>query len=476
MRGGWVMVVAVLLRCLVPRPAEAASNQITIDEVLGSWQGDDDVQFIELLMQAPGQGQLSDGGGVRGAAELILDGATGSVATRQVFTFTHDVTRTEAGARVLIATRALAGLTGLEPDFVLPPGMLAPRAGRVCYRVNAPQDDPNTVGVVDCVAYGDFTGDNGAFGPPTSITPDDRSLQRIDFTGRNRADWTGVLSPAPETNAGNSLPLRTICGDGEINQGEECDGSALGGKTCASFAYSSGTLRCRQCHFDKSHCTYCGNGVINGSEECDGAALGGKSCASLGFTGGTLACTNHCRLSTDTCDPVFFVPGGGPPGPECLAEWQVTNAAGRPGADGRAALRQRCRDGDAGCDADAVTGTCTFTVSICLDRTDARLKRGSRPCRHAPIASWALLAPATDGADADLAARLLAAVGALGPSSSAEGVVTFAPPLDSSEHCTAPLAIVVPTRGARPGSRLLRSRTAGGRLRDADTLKLVCVP
>ena len=67
----------------------------------------------------------------------------------------------------------------------------------------------------------------------------------------------------------------------------------------------------------------------------------------LGFTGGTLACSPRCRLDTAACDPTFFVPGGGPPRPECLATWRVTNAGQRPGGDGKAAVRHRCHDGAA---------------------------------------------------------------------------------------------------------------------------------
>src|SRR5262249_26678425 len=148
---------------------------IAIDEVLGSWQGDDTVQFIELRMLAPGQQSLSDGGGSRGASDLLLDDASGSADTRRSFVFTgHDLANGVQGARILIAPPAVVALTGVAADYVLPPGMLAPRAGRVCYRVNPPQAS-NGTGVIDCVAYGKFSGDVGPFGPPTPLTPDNRS-------------------------------------------------------------------------------------------------------------------------------------------------------------------------------------------------------------------------------------------------------------------------------------------------------------
>jgi hypothetical protein len=34
----------------------------------------------------------------------------------------------------------------------------------------------------------------------------------------------------------------------------------------------------------------CGNGVIDDGEQCDGGNLGGFSCSDLGYSGGTLAC------------------------------------------------------------------------------------------------------------------------------------------------------------------------------------------
>jgi len=471
----WRVGMSLLLVLAAVHPAAATNHLIEIYEVLGSWQGDDTAQFIELRMLAPGQTQLSNLGGARGTTEIVLDDASGSATTRRVLVFTRDMNRGVAGARILIATQALATLAGITPDFILPTGFLPPRAGRVCYRVNPPNDG---AGVIDCVAYGRFTGDNGPYGPATPITPDNRSLQRVNRTGRNVGDWAGTLAPTPENNAGQGVQLTTLCGDAVINQGEECDGTALSGKTCADLAFAKGTLACRQCHFDTRQCSFCGNDAINGSEQCDGTDLGGRTCVSLGFTGGTLACTDTdtCLLTTAGCDPVFFVPGGGPRAPECLAEWQVTNAAGRPGADGKAASRQRCLDGDAGCDADGVAGTCTFTVAICFDRDDARLANGSHACRRDPIESWAVLGP--PAADATLVAALTGAAAALGPSTVTGATVAFVPALDASARCTAPVPVVVPTRGTRAGMLLLRTRAtaAGGRPRDVDTLKLVCRP
>jgi hypothetical protein len=462
-------MAAMVALVLSARAAGAVNHLIALDEVLGSWQGDDNVQFVELRLLQVGETFLTNGGGTA----LIFDDATASEAGRRVFTFTRNITNGAAGARILVGTSQLATVSGVTPDFVLPPGMLRPRAGRVCYFVNPPQPQGQPVGFIDCVAYGGFAAESGDFGNPVRITPDNRALQRVDLTGSNAADWSVTLTPTPENNAAASQTLPTLCGNAAISQGEECDGELLGGASCASLGFASGKLSCKQCHYDTSRCTFCGNAAINGKEQCDGVELRGKTCETLGFTGGTLACSDKCKLVTGACDPTFFVPGGGPPGPECFAEWLVTNAGSRPGADGRAPIRQRCKDGDAGCDADATAGTCTFTVALCLDREDARFARAAQPCRRESIESWTLLLPAPEAVG-----MLVAAVAALGPSTTAGGVVTFSPPLDASERCTAPVAITVPTRGARPGALVVRARTvaAGGRPRDVDALKLVCAP
>jgi hypothetical protein len=465
-----------LALCLLGAPhAEAVNHLIAVDEVLGSWRGDDDIQFVELRLLAGGQTGLANGGG----ASLVFDDATGSGAGRRTFRFElPNPGNGLAGARVLVATPRLAALTGITPDYLLPAGLLVPRDGRVCYVVNPPQDPFQTTGIIDCVAYGKFVGIDGRFGPPTPFNPDGHSLQRVAETGQTIDDWAPDLTPTPQSNTGEGLELPTLCGDGIIEQGEDCDGALLGGQTCATLGFARGVLACALCHFDPSACSSCGNGAVNGREQCDGADLGGRTCASLGFTGGALGCTDRCRITTLPCDPTFFVPGDGPVGPECLAAWRMTNASQRPGADGRAPVRQRCRDGDSGCDADALAGTCTFTVAVCFGRDDPRLSRGTRPCRRPPVDSWTLVRPAlgATGAQGQVAATLVAGMATLGSTTTAGSTVTFAPPLASGDQCTAPLALVLPAARGKAGTVTLRTRTAAGRLRDLDTLRLVCTP
>ncbi len=45
----------------------------------------------------------------------------------------------------------------------------------------------------------------------------------------------------------------------------------------------------------------CGDLIIDSGEECDTSTLGGASCASRGFTSGTLSCTSSCLFDTTSC-------------------------------------------------------------------------------------------------------------------------------------------------------------------------------
>ncbi|MBU1238919.1 hypothetical protein KJ865_04345, partial [Myxococcota bacterium] len=98
------------------------------------------------------------------------------------------------------------------------------------------------------------------------------------------------------------------CGDETLqsSEGEECDGSELGGETCESLGYGSGQLACsEQCGFDISGCQdSCGDGTIQSGEgeECDGSALGGETCELLGYYEGQLLCGEDCQFDVSGCE------------------------------------------------------------------------------------------------------------------------------------------------------------------------------
>jgi len=109
-----------------------------------------------------------------------------------------------------------------------------------------------------------------------------------------------------------SLPQLCIgrCGDGLLQSGEQCDGSALAGRSCASFGFTSGVLACdEECRIDLADCgrgdPACGNGVLDPGESCEGADLASNDCTTigLGFTGGVLACLGNCTFDASGCAP-----------------------------------------------------------------------------------------------------------------------------------------------------------------------------
>lgn len=55
----------------------------------------------------------------------------------------------------------------------------------------------------------------------------------------------------------------------------------------------------------------CGDGIIVSGEQCDSANLGGSSCATLGFNTGSLGCTSACTFDTSQCSSASGSHGGG---------------------------------------------------------------------------------------------------------------------------------------------------------------------
>jgi hypothetical protein len=93
----------------------------------------------------------------------------------------------------------------------------------------------------------------------------------------------------------------------------------------------------------------CGNGVIDDSEECDGADFGGINCLDLGFGRGLPLCI-ECKFDTSTCPPP-----DSPEGDPC-------DGWGDPCPDGYACVQDTCYDGSFGdpCESgqDCQSGSC----------------------------------------------------------------------------------------------------------------------
>ncbi len=93
-------------------------------------------------------------------------------------------------------------------------------------------------------------------------------------------------------------PPPPSCGDGIIQEGEDCDASDMGTGTCQSLGFDTGRLVCgTTCKYDTNLCVKrCGNGVLDLGEACDGT-LGVMACTTWGFN----ACTDTCTIDTRRC-------------------------------------------------------------------------------------------------------------------------------------------------------------------------------
>ncbi|MBU1068308.1 immune inhibitor A [Myxococcota bacterium] len=108
-----------------------------------------------------------------------------------------------------------------------------------------------------------------------------------------------------ETCGGCPFDCCPSCGNGVLQSGEQCDTTDLNERTCEFFGFTGGTLGCtNSCDFDFSECTgtgpVCGNGEIEYGETCDGANLDNQDCATRGYLSGTLFCSG-CQFNTTGC-------------------------------------------------------------------------------------------------------------------------------------------------------------------------------
>lgn len=176
-RGVGAAVIAVMVLA-TGLPAWAVNHLIHITEVYSNEDGS--IQFVELTADSVGQTSLTP-------TSVVAYNEDGSEST-VVYDFTASFGALGAGESLLIATDTFEGEYGFAPDFEMT-GSLYLGSGRVVFEHTSP-----CPGILDCeidaIAYGDFTGDNGAFGDPAVALPDDgcTSLTRVAEDEDNSTD------------------------------------------------------------------------------------------------------------------------------------------------------------------------------------------------------------------------------------------------------------------------------------------------
>ena len=145
-----LLQTAVLISVIVSNIAWAEVSTVRINEVFAGYNGDSNIQFVELL--------VPDGAGIWGKGEnettgrmlLSFENKTGEASGRYVFLDNPPAT----GKTVLIATQAFSELSGAPvPDFIMPKNVM-PLSGRVCWKNNI--DNTNSIATTHCVSYGDL--------------------------------------------------------------------------------------------------------------------------------------------------------------------------------------------------------------------------------------------------------------------------------------------------------------------------------
>ena len=175
-----------------------------------------------------------------------------------------------------------------------------------------------------------------------------------------------------------------------------------------------------------------------------------------------------CNKVPDDCrgaGATSCVPGGTRGSRDCFGEFKVRASL----ASGVPPSRLTCVDGDPSCDSDAVSGTCTFRVALCLNNEDDRLG-----CEPDLVMSVRLKGPQAFSAGGQ---AILGAVGGFGSSSSIAGGrgVAFSSALAERNRCT-PYGTFEVRRRKRAGKSKVVAVVATQRSgKDASKLRLVCL-
>jgi hypothetical protein len=177
--------------------------------------------------------------------------------------------------------------------------------------VESTTEEPTTTEGTTEIPPADTTEDSTTGPPPDpcgdGIVDDDEQCDGMDLNGEDclgQGFFGGELGCTEDCTFDIRMCISESCGDGIANGMDVCDGTDLGAETCATLGFDGGVLVCDAgcMAFDATGCHSCGDGVAEGPEDCDGADLLGESCVSQGFAGGPLTCAPGCgSFDTSAC-------------------------------------------------------------------------------------------------------------------------------------------------------------------------------
>jgi hypothetical protein len=215
--------LALVPALLSPRNAGAIYHIAFMSEVMVGYNGDPDVQYIEVRMEFWGQHLVRD-------TRLTYWNDTNDYTVLSLLD--RDVPNEGIDVRWIMATQAFVDLTGMTPDFIIPEPTEEARmptpTGMICwggpdYAPPSTEWDPAfPFWYTDCVSYGGYAGGNEIHSPPTTLPPGDgtKSLHRLQpppaSAGSGSAahmnappdveSWF-LRCPSPENNAGEVVLL-----------------------------------------------------------------------------------------------------------------------------------------------------------------------------------------------------------------------------------------------------------------------------
>ena len=215
------------------QPAFAAVHRAEIHELMSGFNGDPDVQYVEVNMRSGSQTATTNAKlSAFDASGTCIDGDPMTMGNQPLLTMSGSVPNSGDGIRWLMGTTAFEAASGIQADFEFPPNPGLPSgAGMVCV-FESGSNFTNPTQSIDCLAYGgaSFTGSNPNSSPSEAATsgPGDGqlSLTRIvpssfnffgpPWAGSDDANDFALAGPSPENNAGDVGLVPPVGGMAEL--------------------------------------------------------------------------------------------------------------------------------------------------------------------------------------------------------------------------------------------------------------------